>query len=130
METLRDLIGDRNIEELPISFTAVATQLESQKEIWLNEGSLFDAVRASIAIPTVFTPVRYRGSTLVDGGLVNPIPIAPTLRDKTDIRNIDASTIGGFYLVVFPVAIGAFVVIFTRSWAALLLFLLLSISCF
>ncbi|MES9845813.1 MAG: patatin-like phospholipase family protein [Candidatus Sedimenticola sp. 6PFRAG5] len=85
IETLRDLIGDRNIEDLPISFTAVATNIDDQREVWLNQGSLFDAIRASIAIPTVFTPVEYRGKTLVDGGLVNPIPIAPTLKDKTDI---------------------------------------------
>jgi len=85
MDTLRELIGDRDIEHLPISFTAVATSVKDEKEIWLNHGSLFDAIRASIAIPTLFTPVKYRGMTLVDGGLVNPIPIAPTLRDKTDI---------------------------------------------
>ncbi|MET0081383.1 MAG: patatin-like phospholipase family protein [Sedimenticola sp.] len=85
IETLRELIGDRNIENLPISFTAVATDIDKQREVWLNKGSLFDAIRASIAIPTVFTPVEYHGRTLVDGGLVNPIPIAPTLRDKTDI---------------------------------------------
>lgn len=85
IETLRGLIGDWNIEELPISFTAVAASVGDHKEIWLNRGSLFDAIRASIAIPTIFTPVRFKGRILVDGGLVNPIPIAPTLSDKTDI---------------------------------------------
>jgi len=85
IDTLKELIGDRDIEELPISFTAVAADVEGQKEVWLNQGSLFEAIRASIAIPTIFTPISYRGRNLVDGGLVNPIPIAPTLRDKTDI---------------------------------------------
>ncbi len=85
IEALRDLVGDRNIEDLPISFTAVATNILDQKEVWLNHGSLFDAIHASIAIPTLFTPVAFRGRMLLDGGLVNPIPIAPTLRDKTDI---------------------------------------------
>lgn len=85
IETLKNLIGDRDIEELPISFTAVAANVDDQKEVWLNHGSLFDAIRASIAIPTIFTPVWYRGKRLVDGGLINPIPIAPTLRDKTDL---------------------------------------------
>jgi len=85
MQVLKELIGDRRIEELPISFTAVATNVEDQREVWLNRGSLFDAIRASIAIPTVFTPVQYRGKALLDGGLINPVPIAPTLRDKTDI---------------------------------------------
>jgi NTE family protein len=81
---LKDLIGDRDIENLPVSFTAVATDLRNQKEIWLNRGPLFDAIRASIAIPTIFTPCNYQGMQLVDGALVNPLPIAPTLHDKTD----------------------------------------------
>ncbi len=85
ISALKELTGDRNIEELPISFTAVAANVSDQKEIWLNHGSLFDAIRASIAIPTIFTPVKYRGKILVDGGLINPIPIAPTLNDKTDL---------------------------------------------
>ena len=80
---LRELVGERAIEDLPISFTAVATDLDAQREVWLNRGPLFDAIRASIAIPTVFTPVSWQGHTLVDGGLVNPMPIAPTLRDKS-----------------------------------------------
>lgn len=85
ISVLKELTGDRNIEELPISFTAVATNVNDQKEVWLNHGSLFEAIRASIAIPTIFTPVKYRGKILVDGGLINPIPIAPTLKDKTDL---------------------------------------------
>ena len=85
INVLRDLIGSYQIEELPLSYTAVALDLDNQKEIWLNKGSLFDAIRASIAIPSIFTPVEFRGKRLVDGGLLNPIPIAPTLKDKTDI---------------------------------------------
>jgi NTE family protein len=85
ISVLKDLIGDHNIEDLPVSFTAVATDLDRGKEVWLNHGSLFNAVRASIAIPTVFAPYHYKGKRLVDGGLVNPIPIAPTLRDATDL---------------------------------------------
>lgn len=82
---LMELIGDRNIEDLPVPFTAVATDIESGKEVWLSRGSLFDAIRASIAIPMIFTPHTMDGRELVDGGLVNPIPIAPTLRDHTDL---------------------------------------------
>ena len=85
IEVLRELIGDRNIEDLPIAYTAVATDVDTGKEVWLKEGPLFDAVRASIAIPTVFTPFSFRGRRLVDGGLVNPIPIAPTVNDMTDL---------------------------------------------
>lgn len=85
IETLKELIGACDIEDLPISFTAVATELERGKELWFSKGPLFDAIRASIAFPTVFSPVEYRGRKLVDGGLMNPIPIAPTLHDITDL---------------------------------------------
>ena len=85
IDVLRKVIGDQKIEDLPIAFTAVATDLEARREVWLGEGPLFDAIRASIAVPTVFTPSRLHGRTLVDGGLLNPVPIAPTLRDQTDL---------------------------------------------
>lgn len=85
IDVLQILIGDRNIEELPVPFTAVATDIQNGKEIWLSRGPLFDAIRASIAIPMVFTPHTIEGRQLVDGGLVNPIPIGPTLRDRTDL---------------------------------------------
>ena len=85
MGVLKELVGDHVIEKLPIGFTAVATDLIEQREIWLNEGPLFDAIRASIAIPTVFTPHVYRGRVLVDGGLLNPIPIAPALNQAADM---------------------------------------------
>ena len=82
---LSRLIGDRHIESLPIPFTAVATDIELGREVWLRRGSLFDALRASMAIPAVFTPHIYHGRVLIDGGVVNPLPIAPTLHDKTDL---------------------------------------------
>jgi len=85
IRVLKEMIGDHNIEKLPISYTAVATDLHEQKEIWLNHGPLFDAIRASIAIPTFFSPHEYMGKQLIDGSIVNPVPIAPTLNDKTDI---------------------------------------------
>ncbi|MDH3687979.1 MAG: patatin-like phospholipase family protein [Gammaproteobacteria bacterium] len=85
INVLKELIGDFQIEELPISYTAVATDLDSGKEVWLSKGPLFDAIRASIAIPTILTPHTIDGRLLVDGGLVNPVPIAPTLHDVTDV---------------------------------------------
>lgn len=85
METLKAMVGEHAIEDLPISFTAVATDIERQREVWLADGPLFDAIRASIAVPTVFTPHPYRDLVLVDGGLLNPVPIAPTFRDLTDL---------------------------------------------
>ena len=85
ISVLRDLIGDCDIGELPISFTAVATDLDSGEEVWLRSGKLFDAIRASMATPLVFTPVRHGDRTLLDGALVNPVPVAPTLDDATDL---------------------------------------------
>lgn len=85
IEVLKELVGDRQIEDLDKGFTAIATALEEQREVWLNSGSLFQAIRASTAVPGVFAPVELNGRTLVDGGLVNPIPIAPTLNDTSDL---------------------------------------------
>ena len=84
IDKLRDMIGEQRIEDLPITYTAVAVDLLAQREVWFSRGSLFDAIRASIAIPTVLRPHQYQGRTLVDGGLLNPVPITPTLRDPTD----------------------------------------------
>lgn len=85
IEKLKSLVGEVRIEDLPVSFTAVATDIEEQKEVWLSRGSLFQAIHASMAIPIVFTPVKVDGRYLLDGALSNPIPIAPTLRDHTDL---------------------------------------------
>lgn len=82
---LLNLVGKQQIEDLPINFTAVATNIETGKEVWFTEGSLFDAIRASIAVPLVFTPVTRGKRILVDGGLLNPVPIAPTMSDNTDL---------------------------------------------
>ncbi|MEM7053335.1 MAG: patatin-like phospholipase family protein [Pseudomonadota bacterium] len=82
---LREMVGDVHIENLLIDFTAVAVDIEQGREIWLSEGSLFDAIRSSIAIPGLFTPHRYRGRLLVDGGILNPVPVAPTLRSICDL---------------------------------------------
>src|SRR5207253_7257584 len=64
------------ISELAIPFGAIATELSSGREIWLREGKLLDVVRASIATPGLFTPVIRNGVILVDGGLVNPVPVS------------------------------------------------------
>lgn len=85
IQVLRELVGDADIASLPIRFTAVATDLESGEEVWLRQGPLFDAIRASMATPSVFTPARRGGRTLVDGAVVNPVPVAPTVDDPTDL---------------------------------------------
>ncbi|MCL5059158.1 MAG: patatin-like phospholipase RssA [Candidatus Thermoplasmatota archaeon] len=67
---------DRDMRELERPFGAVATDLQRGREVWLREGRVTDAVRASIALPGLFTPVQRDGSWLVDGGLVNPVPVS------------------------------------------------------
>jgi len=84
METLQEFVGNHRIEDLPVPLTIVATDVLARKEVWLNRGDLFEAIRASIAVPTIFTPHTIRGRPLLDGGILNPVPIAPTLQDATD----------------------------------------------
>lgn len=76
MSFLRDHTNDRDIETLETPFAAVATALHTGAEVWLRRGSVADAVRASIALPGLFTPVWRDGRLLVDGGLVNPVPVS------------------------------------------------------
>ncbi|MEJ2042750.1 MAG: patatin-like phospholipase family protein [Reinekea sp.] len=85
MDALSSLVKDRVIETLPIEFTAVAVDLERQKEIWFTDGSLFEAIHSSIAIPSVFKPHKYRNMWLVDGGVLNPVPVSATMRTVTDL---------------------------------------------
>jgi len=84
IKALIELAGDALIEELPISYTAVAADISNEKEVWIQKGSLIEAVRASISLPLLFTPVERMGVQLLDGGVLNPVPIAPTFGDHTD----------------------------------------------
>ena len=88
IDVLKDLIGENRIEELSIPFTAVATDVSCTgggREVWLDRGPLFGAIRASIAVPGVFAPVRMDGRVLVDGGIVNPVPVGPTLSYRSQL---------------------------------------------
>lgn len=85
IETLRELIGDARIEDLPLAYTAVATDIDREREVWLTRGQLFDAIRASIAIPTIFRPHTIEGRRLVDGALLNPVPVTPLIRERAEI---------------------------------------------
>lgn len=76
MDLLKQHIGDIDIESLPKAFATVATDLSSGREVWFRSGPLLDAVRASISLPGIFTPVSSDGQWLVDGGLVNPVPVS------------------------------------------------------
>ncbi len=82
---IREMVGHQLIEHLSVDYTAVATDLTRQKEVWFQVGELLPAMRASIAIPTLFTPVMRGGRVLVDGGLLNPVPIIPTVSAHADL---------------------------------------------
>ena len=76
MRAFRERVEDAPIESLPKPFGAVATDLQTGREVWFQQGSLLEAVRASIALPGLFSPVRYQDRWLVDGGLVDPLPVS------------------------------------------------------
>lgn len=76
MDFFRRNVADRPVEDLPLPFGAVATALDTGTEVWLRSGSTLQAVRASIALPGLFPPVQRDGQILVDGGLVNPVPVS------------------------------------------------------
>jgi NTE family protein len=75
-DQLRNGAPDPRIEDLEKTFAAVATDIETGREVWLREGSLQEAVRASVSVPGLFAPYRYGDRWLVDGGLVNPVPVS------------------------------------------------------
>ncbi|NQD54772.1 alpha/beta hydrolase [Pseudomonas sp. CM25] len=82
---IRKIVGEINIEQLRIPYTAVATDLTNQQEIWFQEGCLHQAMRASAAIPSLFTPVMQGNRMLVDGGILNPLPIVPVVSSHCDL---------------------------------------------
>lgn len=84
-EQLSKIVGKQNIESLPIPLTIVATDILHKKEKWFQSGDLLEAIRASISIPTFFTPIKKEGMILADGGILNPLPVAPTMSDKSDL---------------------------------------------
>jgi NTE family protein len=84
-DKMKTFIPDMNIEDMPIPFAAVATDILHEKEVVFTKGSFYEAVRASVAIPAVFTPVKYNNTILVDGGILNPIPIEHVRRKNGDI---------------------------------------------
>jgi len=98
---IREMLGEVAIEDLPIAYTAVATDLTNQQEIWFQEGCLHQAMRASAAIPSLFTPVQQGARMLVDGGLLNPLPIVPVVSSHCDLIiavNLNAARNPGYQL--------------------------------
>ena len=82
---MKKFIPDMNIEELKIHYAATATDILNNKEVVFTKGSIYNAVRASVAIPTVFTPVKTENAILVDGGVMNNVPINHVKRTKNDV---------------------------------------------
>ena len=102
MDAIRERVPEVNIEDLPIPFAAVATDLHTGEEVVFREGPLFEAIRASISIPSMFRPVQWKGRTLVDGGMVNTFPLNRVERTPGDIlvgfnvNQIDAEEIRNY----------------------------------
>ena len=85
LDAVREILGEATIEELPIPFTAVTTDLIAGKSVWLQRGPLDDAIRASIAIPGVIAPHVLDGRMLADGGILDPVPMAPIAAVNADL---------------------------------------------
>ena len=85
IEAIMEFVPDVAIEDLPIPYCAVATDLTAGKEVVFNKGSLFEAIRASISLPSFYEPVQRDGMILIDGGVINPIPLNRVKRQSSDI---------------------------------------------
>lgn len=85
LEEMKKIIPDKQIEELNIPYTAVSTDVIHGDEVVFDKGSLYEAIRASVSIPSVFTPFEYKGLKLVDGAVLNPVPINRVKRNKNDM---------------------------------------------
>ncbi len=102
IRVIKERVPEVNIEDLPIPFTAVATDLYTGEEVLFRKGPLFKAIRASISIPSMFRPVKWKGRTLVDGGMANTFPLNRVARTEGDIlvgfnvNRIDAEGIRSF----------------------------------
>lgn len=82
---IQKFIPDQNIEDLPIKYAAVTTDLINKKEVVITQGSLYKAIRASVSIPIIITPIKKIDTLLVDGGVLNPVPVNRVFRQENDI---------------------------------------------
>ena len=85
IEALMEFVPDVNIEDLPIPYCAVATDLKAGREVMFRKGSLFKAIRASISLPSFYEPVTFNDMILIDGGIINPLPLNRVKRQSGDI---------------------------------------------
>ena len=92
---------DESIEDISVKFASVATDLETGREVWFTRGPLIDAVWASISLPGLFPPLQYQGRWLVDGGLVNPVPVSVCHAQGADIVisvNLNGGVVGKHFV--------------------------------
>jgi len=82
---MKKIIPDIDIEKMNIPFAAIAADIKNEKEVVFTKGSFYDAIRASVSIPSIITPVKYKDTFLVDGGVLNPVPIEHVKRNSNDI---------------------------------------------
>lgn len=85
MDQLKELLGDMRIEDFDIPYTAVATDVKSKQEVWMREGDIYSIMRASSSIPTFMMPVKVGNRILVDGAVLNPLPLEPLMPKQTDL---------------------------------------------
>lgn len=111
---VRDLVADVHIEDLAIPFTAVATDLLDQEQVWFRDGPLDSAIRASIAMPSIITPLWRDGRLLADGGILNPLPVDAVQRTGVDL--VVAVTLGGERASLQPDALEAARAKPPRAW--------------
>jgi NTE family protein len=100
LDAVRDILGEVTIEELPIPYTAVTTDLIAGKSVWMQRGPVDEAIRASIAIPGVIIPHVVDGRLLADGGILDPLPMAPIAAVNADLTiavSLSGSESGGRY---------------------------------
>lgn len=103
LDVVRDILGDIDIERLPIPYTAVATDLIAGRSVWLQRGPVDTAIRASIAIPGVIAPHVVDGRLLADGGILDPLPMAPLCAVNADLT-VAVSLNGGDPTAAGPAA--------------------------
>lgn len=97
------MIPEINIEDLPIKYIAVAADIINNKEVIFDKGNLYKAIRASISIPNVFTPIQYDGGILVDGGVLNPMPINRVPRSNNDLLiAVDLNSLVSYQKPILP----------------------------
>ena len=97
LDHLKTMLGEIKIDDFDIAYTAVATDVVTKEEIWMRNGDLYNVIRASSSVPTLMMPTKLGERVLVDGGVLNPLPIEPLMPAKTDLViavNINANSEG------------------------------------